>query len=65
MVDEVDGIDLVVSAVDLEGPDAGCVIDCSVLVAFDDAAVFAFEYQELDVDLDVMARDLFLISFGV
>jgi hypothetical protein len=29
--DEVDGIGLVVAAVDLQSPNAGCVIDCGVL----------------------------------
>jgi hypothetical protein len=53
-----------VTAVDFTSPDAGCIIDCGVLVALDDAATFAFEDEELDVDLD-MTRDLFLISLGV
>ena len=63
--DEVDGIGLIVTAVDFKSPDAGCIIDCGVLVALDDAATFAFEDEELDVDLDMMTRDLFLISLGV
>jgi len=49
----------------LQSPDAGCIIDCGVLVTPDDAATFAFEDEELDVDLDMMTRDLFLISLSV
>ena len=63
--DEVDGIGLVVTAVDFKSPDAGCIIDCGVLVALDDVASFAFEDEELDVDLDMMTRDLFLVSLGM
>ena len=60
-----DGIGLVVAAVDLQSPNAGCVIDCGVLVALDDAATFSLEDEELDVDLDMMTRDLFLVTLGV
>ena len=63
--DEVDSIGLVVTAVDFKSPDAGCIIDCGVLVALDDVASFAFEDEELDVDLDMMTRDLFLVSLGM
>ena len=63
--DEVDGIGLVVTAVDFKSPDAGCIIDCGVLIALCHAATFAFEDQELDVDLDMMARNLFLIPLCV
>ena len=58
VIDEVDGIDLVVAAVDLQSPDAGGIIDRRVLVALDHAALYPFEDQELDVHLDVMAWDL-------
>ena len=63
--DEVDGIGLVVTAVDFQSPDAGCIIDCGVLVALDHAATFALENEELDIDLDMMTRDLFLLSLGM
>ena len=63
--DEVDGIGLVVAAVDLQSPNAGCVIDRGVLVALDHAATFSLEDEELDVDLDMMTRDLFLVTLGV
>ena len=51
--------------VDLQSPNAGCVIDCGVLVALDHAATFSLEDEELDVDLDMMTRDLFLVTLGV
>lgn len=43
----------------------GVVVDGDVLVALDRFSVFAVELQELDVDLDLMARHLLLIALGV
>ena len=45
VVEEVDGVDLGVPAVDLESSDAGGVVDGGVLVAFDWLSVFSAEYQ--------------------
>jgi hypothetical protein len=54
-----------VAVVDLERSDAGRIINGGVLVALDRLAVFSLKGQELDVDLDLMARNLLLISLGV
>ena len=51
--------------IDFEGPDAGCIINGSVLVTLDRFVVFAFECQELHIDLDLVAWNLLLISDGV
>jgi len=61
VVDEVDGVGLIVPVVDFQGPDACGVVDGGVLVTLDRSAIFAFERQELDVDLDVVPWDPFLI----
>jgi hypothetical protein len=37
----------------------------AVLVALDGLSVFSFEFQELDVGLDLMTRHLFLVSLSV
>ena len=41
------------------------VIDRRVLVALDRLSVFAVEFQELDVNLDLMAGHLLLVALGV
>ena len=41
------------------------IVDNPGLVAFDGFSVFVLEFQELDVDLDLVARHLLLISLGV
>ncbi len=46
-VDEVDGVLLSVTPIDLERTDAGGVIDGRILEAADRPAVFSFESQEL------------------
>ena len=58
VVDEQNGIDLGVTVVDFKRPDAGGIVDGGVLAAFDRLAVFSSEDQELDVDLDLVARSL-------
>ena len=64
-IDEVDRVCLVVSVVDFQGTDARGIVDCGVLVTLDGFPVFAIEFQELDVHLDLVAWDLFLITLGV
>jgi len=61
VVDEVDGVGLIVPVVDLQGPDACGVVDGGVLVPLDRGAIFVFERQELDVDLDMVPWDPLLI----
>ncbi len=51
VVDEGNGVDLIVTLIDLEGPDAGCIINGSVLVTLDRLVVFALEYQEFNIDV--------------
>ena len=41
------------------------IVDSRVLVALDGLSVFVLEFQELDVDLNLVARHLLLISLGV
>ena len=51
--------------VDLQGANAGGIVDSRVLVALDGFPVFSLEFQELDVDLDLVTRHLLLISLGM
>jgi hypothetical protein len=46
------------SDVDLKGANARGIVDSHVLVALHGLAVFAFEFQKLDVDLNLMPRHL-------
>jgi hypothetical protein len=64
-VDEVDRVRLIVAVIDLQGANARGIVDRRVLVALDGLPVFPFEFQELDVDLDLMTRHLFLVSLSV
>jgi hypothetical protein len=66
LVDEQDGIGgLGVPVVDLESHDAGGIVDGGVLIALDRLPVFSSEDQKLDVDLDLMAWNLLLVTSGV
>ena len=49
--------------IDSQCSDAGCIIDCSVLVTLQLMAAFIDKSQKLNVNLDVMTRDLFLVAF--
>jgi len=65
VVNEVDGVCLRVLLVDLEGANSGCIVDRCVLEPTDLFAAFSFEGQKLNIHLNVMARHLLLIAFGV
>ena len=65
MVDEGDSAGLGVAIVDFECSDARGIIDSRVLIAFDGLVVFARESQELNINLDLMTRHLFLVALGV
>ena len=65
VVDEGNRVGLGMSVIDFERSDTGRIINGDVLTALDRFSVFALEGQELDVDLDLMARDLVLIPSGV
>ena len=61
MVYESNGADLGVALIDFKSPDASRIIDGRVLIAFDRFVVFVLEGQELNINLNMMARNLFLI----
>lgn len=65
VVDKIDGICLGLPLIDLEGSDAGRIVDGGELEAADLLTAFSFEGQKLDVHLDVVAGDLFVIALGV
>ena len=65
VVDEGNGSHLVVTLVDFEGSDARCIVDGGVLITLDGLLVFVFEYQKLNVNLNLMARNLFLVTNGM
>ena len=65
VVDEGNRVGLGMSVIDFERSDTGRIINGGVLVALDRLSVFIVEGQRLDVDLDLMARDLVLIPLGV
>ena len=65
VVDEVDRVFLGVFFVDFKDPDARCLIYSCVLVTLCFVTMFPFECQELNIDLDVVSRYLFLIAFGM
>ena len=65
IVDEGDGIGLSVALVDFKGPDAGGIINSGVLITLDGLLVFVFECQKLNFNLNLMTRNLFLVSDGV
>ena len=65
VVDEIDGARLGMLLVDLERPHSRYVINGCELEAPDLLAVIAPKRQELDVHLDVVARNLFVVAFGV
>ena len=64
MVDEGDSAGLGMALIDFEGPDAGGIVDGCVLISFDRFVVFALESQELNINLNLMPRNLFLVTRG-
>ncbi len=62
VVDKPDGVCLGMFWIDFQGPDAGCIIDCSVLVTLQLMASFIDKCQKLDINLYVMTRNLFLVA---
>jgi hypothetical protein len=62
---EGDGVGLVVTLIDFERPDTGCIVNGGVLVTLDRLVVFVFECQELNINLDLVTGDLLLIPDGV
>lgn len=58
VVNEVYGILLIVTLVNSQGPDSGGVIDGHVLKTADPAVICGLKAEELDIQLDVVARHL-------
>jgi len=65
VVDKSDRVGLSMTIVDLQRADTGRIINGCVLVTPDGFSVFPLEGQELDVDLDLVARNLLFVAFGV
>ena len=65
VVEKTYGVRLGVARVNLEGPDAGGIVDGGVLIATYRPATWADELQERDIDLDVMAGDLLGVAMRV
>ncbi len=63
VVDEPDGVFLCMSGINFQGPDAGCIVNRCVLVTLQLKAAFINKSQKLNINLNVMTRDLFLIPF--
>ena len=61
-VNKVHCVGLCMTIIDLERSNAGRVINSSILIALYRLTVFSFKFQELDIDLYLMARNLFLIA---
>ena len=65
MVNKVDGVCLGVAVINLKRSYTGCVINGRVLEPPCFLTTFSYECQELNVHLNVMARNLFLIPLGM
>nr|WP_228073899.1 hypothetical protein [Kordiimonas pumila] len=65
VINEVDRTLLRVTRIDLQGSNTRCIINGCILVPLDLAATSPFEYQKLNIHLNVVARHPFLISFGM
>jgi len=65
MVHEVYGVGLRVLFIDFQSSHSCSIINCGVLKAAHLFSLFTFESQELDVHLDVVPRNLFLIALCV
>jgi len=62
VIDEPDGIFLRMLWIDFQDLDTGCIVDGDVLVTLQLAALFAYESQKLNINLNVMTRHLFLVA---
>jgi hypothetical protein len=65
VIDKVDRVGLSMLVIDLEGPDTRSIVDGGILEASYLLAALADEGEELDVHLDVMARNLLVVTLGV
>lgn len=62
VVNKIDGVCLRATLVDFQSSHTRCIINRGILVAFNISAAFPFEYQELHVHLDMVARHLFVVA---
>ena len=62
MVYEGNGAGLGVALIDSKSPDARFIVDGRVLAKLDRFAVFVLECQKLNINLNLMTRNLLLIS---
>lgn len=65
VIDEVYGADLVVFHVNLEHPNTGRVINSCELETADLLAILPFKRQELNVHLNMVAGNLFVVALGM
>ena len=65
IVDEKDCASLGVAFLDFECPDASGIINSGVLITLDALLVFVFECQKLNVNLDLVASLLLLITNSI
>ena len=65
VIDEVDRVGLGMFFIDFERSDASGIINGCILEATCFFALLSDESQELNVHLDMVARDLFIVTLGV
>ena len=64
-IDEINRRSLVVTVIDPQGPDAGGIVYGGILETPEGLTGGVFEHQELDIDLDMMSRNLLLVAPGL
>ena len=65
VIDKVDGVCLGVFFVNLKRPNSRSIIDCGILETPYLLTAFSFERQKLNINLNMVVWNLFLIAFGV
>ena len=63
IIDEFNGSPLIVLGVDFHCPDPCCIINGRILEPFDSVVIFVDKRQKLNINLNMMTRNLFLVSF--
>ena len=62
ILNKLNGVLLIVTRVDLQRPDPGCIVDGRVLKASDSFAIKIPQGNKFNINLDVMARHFFGIT---
>lgn len=62
MVYKVDGTGLRMSFINLQDPDACCIVDRGILITLDFLAPLSFKDQEFNIHLDMMPRNLLAVA---